>query len=246
MKLSIVTWNMDTWKRTHPQRKAAWTYLTMEISADIMLLQEFAPQSQTDDQYSVLYREIGGKRKWGSAVATRGLPICEVKFNNSYPGAVIAADVHLPDGGVLTVISLYGMFDEENYVTAALHRVLSDLTLLLHKDRNKRLFVIAGDYNASKQWDEVYRNQYPAHRIFFERLEDFGLVDCTMQYFQKPVQTNRHANSNFPWQNDYIHVSKKLAVNLESCEVKDDSRVRELSDHNPVIATFQFPISAAR
>ena len=131
------------------------------------------------------------------------------------------------------------MFDEEGYVTAALHRVLSDLTPLLHKEKNKRLFVIAGDYNLSKQWDERFKHRDPAHAIFFDRLEDFGLVDCTFQYFNKHVQTNRHTRSDFPWQNDYIHVSRELAKKLVTCEVKDDPLVYELSDHNPVIATFE-------
>ena len=238
MKVSAVTWNMDNWKRTHQQRAAAWEYLTEGIASDIMLLQECAPPDTANGKYNNLYREIGDKRKWGSAIVTRGLPICEIEFKNSYPGAVIAAEVTLPEGTVLTVISLYGVFDEENYVTASLHRILSDLTPLLHKDKNKRLFVVAGDFNVSKQWDSVYKNKYPSHKIFFDRLEDFGLVDCTRQYFGQFVQTNRHSRSDFPWQNDYIHVSKDLAKKLVVCEVKDDPLVYELSDHNPVVATF--------
>jgi exonuclease III len=238
MKISVVTWNMDHWKRTIEQHEKAWTYLTEIVSADIMLLQEFALINRIDDKYKKLYRDIDEKRKWGSAVVTRDLRLEEVKFKNSYPGAVAAAEVTLPNSEILTVISLYGMFDEQNYVTAALHRVLSDLTPLLHKEKNKRLFVIAGDYNLSKQWDERYHHKDPSHRIFFDRLEDFGLVDCTFQYFNKYVQTNRHARSDFPWQNDYIHVSQKLAKKLVSCEVKDDILVHELSDHNPVIAVF--------
>ena len=131
------------------------------------------------------------------------------------------------------------MFDEEGYVTAALHRILSDLTPLLNKDKNKRLFVIGGDYNVSTQWDEHYKNRDPAHRIFFERLKNFGLVDCTDKYFGKHVQTNRHGKSDFPWQNDYIHASKRLAARLFACEVKGDQEVCELSDHNPVITVFE-------
>ena len=51
------------------------------------------------------------------------------------------AEATLPNGQILTVISLYGMFDEI-YVTAAMHRVLSDLTSLLHNNWNKRLLVV--------------------------------------------------------------------------------------------------------
>ncbi len=238
MQISIATWNMDNWKRTVEQHHKGWRYLLENVAADIMLLQECVPPEAIDDRYNVLYKEIGGKRRWGSAIVTKGLPIKEIEFNNSYPGAVIAAEVTLPDGQALTVISLYGMFDEENYVTAAMHRVLSDLTPLLHKDWNKRLLAMGGDYNLSTQWDERYKNRDPAHRIFFERLENFRLVDCTYKYFGHHVQTNRHSRSDFLWQNDYIHASKRLAARLVSCEVKDDELVRELSDHNPVVAVF--------
>jgi exonuclease III len=238
MKISVATWNMDHWKRTREQHENAWTYLTETVSADIMLLQEFIPPVKVEEKYKILYRDIAEKRKWGSAVVTRNLPIHEVKFKNSYPGAVVVAEVTLPSSEILTVISLYGMFDEANYVTAALHRTLSDLTPLLHGDRNKRQFIIAGDYNASTQWDERYHHRDPSHKIFFDRVEDFGLVDCTRQVFSKHIQTNRHAKSGFPWQNDYIHTSKSLAKKLVRCEVLDDSVVHDLSDHNPVMAVF--------
>jgi exonuclease III len=237
MKISVATWNMDHWKRTGEQHEKAWTYLTDTVSADIMLLQEFAPPIKYDDNIQIRYREID-KRKWGSAVVTRGLPIRKVEFKNTYPGSVVMAEVTLPNGEILTVISLYGKFSKEDYVTAMLHRVLSDLTLLLHGDRNKRQFIIAGDYNASTQWDERYHHRDPSHKIFFDRLEDFGLVDCTYQKHGRHIQTNRHSRSDFPWQNDYIHASKSLAKMLVSCEVLDDALVRELSDHNPVIAIF--------
>lgn len=238
MALSILTWNMDHWKRTREQREGAWDYLSRNVSADILLLQECAPPMQDNGPFRVLYRRLDDKKSWGSAVATRGLPLDEVPFRNGNPGAVIAADVGLLNGLVLTVVSLYGRFDEDSYVTTGLHRVLSDLTPLLWTERNRRLFIVAGDYNASTQWDERYPNQDPSHQIFFDRLEDLSLVDCTRRHFKQHRQTHRHSGSDFPWQNDYIHASGRLAEKMVRCEVLDDERVRGLSDHNPVVATF--------
>ena len=230
---------MDNWNRTTEQRKRGWRYLLENVAVDVMLLQECVPPDDIDDRYNVLFRGIGDKRPWGSAIVTKDFPLKEIEFKNSYPGAVVAAEVTLPDGQPLTVISLYGLFDEKNYVTAAMHRVLSDLTPLLHKDWNKRLLAVGGDYNLTTQWDERFKNRDPAHRIFFERLENFRLVNCTYKFFGQHVQTNRHSRSDFPWQNDYIHVSKRLAARLVSCEVRDDELVRELSDYNPVVAVFE-------
>ncbi len=236
MRISIATWNMDYWKRNKNQREAAWNYLTQTLALDIALVQEFALLAEHDDHLNILYREIGGTRRWGSAIITRGLLVQEVQFNNNHPGAVVAADVTLPDGWLLTVISLYGLIDENGYATTTLHRMLSDLTPLLHGRMGRRDFVIGGDYNVSTQWDEHYGHKDPSHGIFFERLEDFGLINCTAKFHSEHVQTNRHPRSSIPWQNDYIHVSEEVAKRLVSCDVVNDPVIWELSDHNPVVA----------
>ncbi|MTI95753.1 MAG: hypothetical protein FH749_09775 [Firmicutes bacterium] len=105
--LTVLTWNMDHWKRKHEQRREAWEYLTEVIRSDIALLQECVPPDNLPG-YHVIYREIGGSRKWGSAILTR-FPAEEVEFDNSHPGAVVAAEVTLPGRKNLTVISLYGV-----------------------------------------------------------------------------------------------------------------------------------------
>lgn len=238
MKFSIATWNMDYWKRNILQRQAAWEYLTNTISFDIALLQEFVPPTEIDNKYELLYQEIGGKRNWGSGILSRGLSIQKLEIHSDYPGALLCADVKLSDETTLTVISLYGLIDKDGYATTTLHRMLSDLTPLLHKNLGTRLFIIGGDYNVSTQWDERYKNKDPSHKIVFERLEDFGLVNCTYKFFNKHVQTHHHSKSSFPWQNDYIHVSEKIFACLVSCEVVDDPQIHEFSDHSPVIAVF--------
>lgn len=237
--ISVVTWNMDYWKRNKEQRQDAWDYLTDEIRPDIALLQECVPPPDMSKEYNVIYREIGGTRNWGSAVLTRGYPIKEVEFENSLPGCVVATEVEVP-GIILTAISVYGMLCKYNYATTTMHRILSDLTPLLHGQRGSRTFIMGGDYNVSPQWDERYKHRDPSHQLVFDRIEDLKLVNCTLQYFGKLVQTNHHARSNYPWQNDYLHASKELAAKMMSCKVLDDERVREFSNHVPVLAQFRF------
>lgn len=238
VNLTVLTWNMDHWKRTNEQRNTAWKYLTENISFDVALLQECVPPHEINDLNNVIYREIGGRRNWGSAIVTLNLPVRELELKNSYPGALVAAEVTLPDDTVITAISLYGMIDSDGYATLTIHRMLSDLTPLLHKERSKRLFVIGGDLNVSLQWDEQYNNRDPAHKIVFDRLEDLGLINCTYQYYQGHIQTNRHPRSSVPWQNDYIFASKKISNKLVSCHVIENEIIREASDHNPVVTTF--------
>jgi hypothetical protein len=63
MKLTIATWNMDYWKRTPAQRRAAWQRL-QNSDYDIALLQETAPPADVPRQ-DVIWREIGRERRLG-------------------------------------------------------------------------------------------------------------------------------------------------------------------------------------
>lgn len=96
--------------------------------------------------------------------------------------------------------------------------------------------MLGGDFNASLQCDEVQGDS--SHKIFFERLNDFGFVDCLEKFHSGRVQTLRHDKSGVPWQNDYIFASTELIGSLISCDVVDEPAVHELSDHNPVVAVF--------
>jgi len=110
------------------------------------------------------------------------------------------------------------------------------------KNRN---VVIGGDLNISVQFDEKYgkKGRYThAHKICFERIEDFGLVNSFKSFYNGYVQTLRHRNSQIPWQNDYLFVSRNLAVSLKSCNVINenyDRRIIKFSDHNPVIIEIE-------
>lgn len=66
--LSVVTWNMDHWKRTVQTRRDAWSYLASSLGADITLLQECVAPRELD-RSRIVHRQIAGGRPWGSAVA---------------------------------------------------------------------------------------------------------------------------------------------------------------------------------
>ena len=248
--IKIATWNMDYWKRETENRTGAWRYLDEVIAPDIALVQEAVPISSQMgfigsgkqpsgsliDNETVVWQEIGGSRKWGSGVLTKSFPLREVHFKNSHQGSVIAAEVLFPNGLTWTVISLYGLLDN-GYSSTTLHRILSDLTLLLDGKMGKRQFIIGGDLNASIQWDE-HPTKGPSHKILFKRFYDFGLVDCLEKFHAFPIRTLRKKDSEIPWQIDYLFASENLIGSLVSCEVLDEPAVHELSDHNPIVAVF--------
>jgi hypothetical protein len=242
MKLKIATWNMGYW--THKKtNKDAWDFVSDVISPDIFLAQESKPEGETGFDGNIWYPITN--RTWGSGVFTKIYPVKELVFSNTYPGSLVGAEVELPNGVSLTVFSMYGLLDH-GYATTTVHKMLSDLTFVLmgkgeYAGKNQNV-VMGGDLNISVQCDKKWgkKQRYTnAHKICFDRIEDFGLVNSFSKFYNGYVQTHRHVRSSEPWQNDYLFVSKKLSVRVKSCDVIDENRVKELSDHSPVVIELE-------
>lgn len=200
MRLKIVSWNMDHWRRTIHTR-AAWDYLAT-LKPDLALVQEAVsplPDGAVSDWKgrsvpSATNPEawyISPTRRWGSAVVSYGLALTEVATARSpyssqdvplygtHPGCVRVAQADLPDGSKLTLISVYGLIDA-GYAVTAMHRILADLTPLFdderyHSRRKNVHVVLGGDLNLSTQFVEPHRTR---HRLVFECIKAFGLFDC--------------------------------------------------------------------
>lgn len=244
MELKVSTWNMDYWKTPKPRRLAAWNYLITELNSDISLLQETKPQVLFDGTYDIHYHKFPQRPDWGSAIIFRKYQHFEYSFNSSYEGSrgLMCFDFKISDKITITAINIYGKIDSEGYATTTLHHMLSDLTPLLHKYKKNRYFVIGGDFNASTQWDEKYNGRDPLHKLVFDRIEDFGMLNCTKEIYGDHIRTYSHnrKKSNFPWQDDYIFISRNLKKSLVSCNVHNNDKMLELSDHFPVEVIFDF------
>lgn len=239
MKIKLATWNMAHW--SHQQfNEEAWRYFAEEIDCDVLLFQEANPNFEILKKDSVIWKEIGGTRPWGSGVYSKKFNIKEVPFENSFPGAVVTTEIEIPDGKKLVVISIYGLFEKligDIYSIPNLHRIFSDLTGLLENPETKHQIILGGDLNASLQIDEIQQGN--SHRVFFERLREFGLHNCFEGFFADFVQTHRHSRSSKPWQNDYFFISNKLKKSLINCEVIVNEEVEKYSDHNPVVMELE-------
>jgi endonuclease/exonuclease/phosphatase family metal-dependent hydrolase len=113
--------------------------------------------------------------------------------------------------------------------------MLSDLTGLFNGlIRGRRNIIMAGDLNASTQFDEIQGNR--SHKLLLERIDDFGLRDVyRLSGNASHVQTLRHNRSETPWQNDYCFVSKSLVKEFVRYEIVDNEDVRRFSDHNVLV-----------
>ena len=234
--MKILTWNMDYWKRNLEQRELAWNYLTQTLNPDISLLQEIVPHQDSYEQYNTLYHELEGKRKWGTAILSKSPIYKEHYINNGFVGSrgTIIAEIKLSDSFTLTIINIYGQLDSNGYATTTMHHLLSDLTPFLMQT-GKRNIIIGGDLNVSEQIDEKYKGQNPSHKLVFDRLEDFGLINISKKFYGgKHVQTHIHSRSDYPWQNDYLFASENIFEMITNCEVIRNKELIELSDHLPV------------
>jgi hypothetical protein len=243
MELKIATWNMNYRSHTKTRNKEAWDFVTNVIAPDIFLAQESKPEGEIEFRGNI-WHPIPN-RPWGSGVFTKTYSVKELVFPNTYFGSLVGAEVELPNGMSLTVFSMYGLLDQ-GYATTTIHKMLSDLTYVLmgkgqYAGKNQNV-VIGGDLNISVQCDEKLgkKERYTnAHKICFERIEDFGLVNSFSKFYNGYVQTHRHVRSSEPWQNDYLFVSRKLAGNVKSCNIIDEDPVKKFSDHNPVVIKLE-------
>ena len=64
------------------------------------------------------------------------------------------------------------------------------------------------------------------------------MVDCQGALTNERPRTLRHGKSDFPWVNDYIFASENLAKKVVSCQVIENPELLSLSDHNPLVVTF--------
>lgn len=139
MSATVVSWNLDHWKRTPAQREAAWHYLAGVLGADAALLQEAGPPPEGWHAVGDLDTVKG--RRWSATVVSPRhelFPVTEVRqakvaearpFQSSVPGAAATATVQI-DGNELTVSSLYGVMQPRD-AYASMNRHLADLAPLL-------------------------------------------------------------------------------------------------------------------
>jgi exonuclease III len=232
--ISLSTWNMDYWKHRTKFRESCAYYLE-DIDSDIKIFQEALPDTTVFKKESLVWHAIGDKRTWGSGIYCEKYPIREYPFKTDLYGSVTAAEISIKPDFSLVVVSLYGILECINgsfYSISNLHRIFSDLTGTIEGGKTKKRVVIAGDFNASLQFDE--RQPVKSHQVFFDRLRAWGLHNCFDGHYSNFIQTYRNKRSSVPWQSDYIFVSGFLVPFLKSCVVIENEKVMRMSDHNIV------------
>ena len=101
--------------------------------------------------------------------------------------------------------------------------------------------LIAGDFNMDRRMDDNPTGSKFANKgttptnDFFDAIIDMGFYDCMRKYQSNRIQTRRNARSKFPWELDHMFATKDLYNSINDINTLE---VQELSDHDPVIASF--------
>ena len=151
--MGVVVWNMGHWTKSKAEVAGAWSRLA-DLDPDVALLQEVVPPR---DHPNVVYRQMPGRRTWGSAVVGYGVelePVSEAKgransesepISGTLPGSVAVARAQV-GARSYTFISIYGEI-ERGYADTTVNRQLSDLVPLFDSTEHDGQIVMGGDLN---------------------------------------------------------------------------------------------------
>ena len=198
MRMKIVCWNIA-------HRHAAWRSL-LSSDADIALLQEAGPPP-VDVEMQLDVDPAPFRDRQGHAVSRTAIvrlsdrvevdwleavPLPEARYGDfvvSQPGCISAAIVHLPVGEPVVVVSICPEYEKPhrstgrmswNIVDASIHRVISDLSLLIGRQYGHRI-IVAGDLTVAYGYGD---NEYWKKRnaTVFDRMAALGLPLVGPQY----------------------------------------------------------------
>ena len=187
MRFRVATWNTNHWQRSLEERERTWAHVG-RLGVDAALLQEWVPPRNLRRE-QVIWRELGGSRRWGSAIVTFGPMIDEVthaksryaqhaySLMNAHPGAVAIARAHPEGAAPITLISVYGVMDP--YVQTTLFRVVADLIPLFDSADGRRV-VLGGDLNLTTAMsvpDDSAKRNLERYRAILKAVESLGLVN---------------------------------------------------------------------
>lgn len=121
--------------------KEAWDYFLNRTEADFFLFQEGSPTEDMQDDEKMIWREIGGRRDWGSGIYSPTYKLVEERITTGFTGEFAIGNAKVNDQE-LTLISLYGLMESDGptkgYSIPNLHRMLSDLTGLFNGHIGKK------------------------------------------------------------------------------------------------------------
>ncbi len=212
--------------------------------------------------------EVVGKipRRWiacSAVLARRGLGLAwvpppggegdaarEDRWLGHLSGYVCRAEVTLPHWGRVRVASVHTTAEEvggdilteeehARYRRGTSSRAWrNDLAVAALSHWLGERFVVGGDWNTARAFDERYAARWgPAGREFFERAAAMGWAETLRAHHAAEVQTYFGARSG-PYQLDHLFTDGALHGRLRQAAVVEALARAGLSDHAPLVADY--------
>jgi exonuclease III len=204
------------------------------------------------------------RQQWGTALVTNGLPtervfLTEVEdwFAQLGPDApkesgatrlrswCVSASVELPAIGPVVVLSVHNPFFpivqkflegvdvSEIKLKHQRSKVwLLDVLFYFLKGRLDRPLVVGGDFNYSRLLDEPRPR---GNNEFFDRIQEEGFVSLHRKFHAGDEQTFFDPKKRLH-QLDYLYADSSIAGRVTACYVVKYDKVRNFSDHAPLVA----------
>lgn len=240
--MKIATYNLRCGGKAKQQ--VHWTRLFEVAKPDIFLVQETChPQQHLTSQFwetysnQVQWAKVGNN-SWGSAVFVQsGLvkAIALPEFEGNVIGVEVEGFAWSPlRGRKLRIFSIHAPAPYKPSVNQILDRLAS-----FADDSD---LVIGGDFNLTVGVRHPSEQRKDQDLWLLERLrKEFGLMSCwqAANLNRDLAQTLRWSRDKaVPYHCDGIFVPAAWYRYLDECEVLTSPMWEELSDHNPVVASF--------
>jgi endonuclease/exonuclease/phosphatase family metal-dependent hydrolase len=207
------------YRKTHQQ---ALRYLFDELHADIALVQEALLDLPIWVRPACISQQatLEGHNA-GSGLFVRGMPARELVIR-AEGCCVAAAEVEGPNGALVTASIHVSTRNQRR----RLRGLISALLPALKGNR----FIVGGDFNAAREYSER------AYGWFFDELTSYGFHDCHRAIYGREVTSFwGHQAPKGGIQDDHLFIDGASASRVLSCDVVDNTEVRRLSDHGPLV-----------
>lgn len=262
--MRVISWNLACWKPGHfastHNRRRIWGEI-VAMGADLYLLQEAVVadfEALTPSWFVNDYRIVTHANPKGSAIVARAdLELESVPLESlSQPLEVRAARNPIAEimiNGTRTVVSSVHpsarvAFEEDKDLHERLRRPSvesawdNDVVLgefATHFTGAHRPFLIGGDWNTARLFDINYPADAPAGQEFFDRATAHSWCELHRRMHRYEQETYIEPTAG-PYQLDHMFSDPALAARLTRCDVLDGDILREISDHLPLLAEFDF------
>ena len=240
--MKVATYNLRAGGRRNA--RIHWRRMIEDFAPEILLVQEtrhpsayLEPEFYAANAGRIHWRAAPG-RLWGSAIFVRSGRVKPITLP-VYSGYIVAAEVRASDwsrrsGRPLYVVSLH--------VPAPYKRPMNEVLDFVATLKSTHDLVLGGDFNLAVGVRHVGESVAADPPWLLRRLRrEFNLMSCWQAVHPNRdlAQTLRWSgNPATPYHCDGVFVPASWYRFLEDCQVISDPGWDVLSDHNPVIATF--------